>query len=128
MASRALLINGATGFVGSALTLELLRRNPGDIALCLVRGASDADARRRLSAALREAAVAYGCADDAGDVIGRAIAVRGDLTQPGLGLDATARHRLRAGAPLHVFHAAASLKDTEEALHEILLHNVVGTE
>jgi thioester reductase-like protein len=123
-----MLITGATGFVGAALTLELLRRRPGAIALCLVRGASDADARRRLGDALRDAAIAYGTPDLAGDVVSRAIAVRGDVTAPGLGLDAASLHRLRLAAPFDVFHAAASLKDTEEALAEIVLHNVVGTE
>ncbi|MCA9680266.1 MAG: SDR family oxidoreductase, partial [Myxococcales bacterium] len=54
--------------------------------------------------------------------------IPGDITAPGLGLDDAARATLRAAGPLHVFHAAASLKDTEEALREILAHNVVGTE
>jgi len=109
--------------------MELLRARPRDLALCLVRGGNDAEARRRLTGALQEAATAYGVpADEAADVIARVIAVRGDLTAPGLGLEPAARQRLRAAGPLHVFHAAASLKDTEEALREIVLHNVVGTE
>ena len=124
-----MLVTGATGFVGAALTVELLRARRNDVALCLVRGGSDAEARRRLERALVEAGSAYAVPPDTiADVVARAIAVRGDLTQPGLGLDAAARERLRAAGPLHVFHAAASLKDTEEALREIVAHNVVGTE
>jgi nucleoside-diphosphate-sugar epimerase len=126
---RALLITGATGFVGAALAVELLRARRSDLALCLVRAGSDADARRRLEASLRDAGAAYGVPpDEIADVVARAIAVRGDLTAPGLGLDAATTHRLRKAGPLHVFHAAASLKDTEEALREIVAHNVVGTE
>jgi nucleoside-diphosphate-sugar epimerase len=121
---RTLFITGATGFVGASLTLELLRANPTDRALCLVRGA---DPGRRLTAALRAAAVAYDV-PDAEAAIARASAIAGDVTQPGLGLGASGRATLSAAAPLHVFHAAASLKDTEESLAEILAHNVVGTE
>jgi thioester reductase-like protein len=129
MDSRALLVTGATGFVGAALTVELLRARRSDLALCLVRAADTAQARRRLESALRDAGAAYAVPpDDIADVIARTIAIRGDLTAPGLGLDPLARHRLRAAGPLHVFHAAASLKDNEESLREIVAHNVVGTE
>jgi len=121
---RTLFITGATGFVGASLTLELLRANPTDRALCLVRGA---DPQSRLTRALRAAAVAYDV-PDAEPAIARAVAVAGDVTQPGLGLGDEGRATLAAAAPLHVFHAAASLKDTEESLAEILAHNVAGTE
>jgi nucleoside-diphosphate-sugar epimerase len=121
---RTLFITGSTGFVGASLTLDLLRANPQDRALCLVRGADPAG---RLAKALRAAAIAYEV-PDAEEAIARATAVSGDVTAIGLGLDDASRALLRAAAPLHVFHAAASLKDTEESLAEILLHNVVGTE
>jgi nucleoside-diphosphate-sugar epimerase len=126
---RALLITGATGFVGAALAVELLRSRRSDRGFCLVRAGSDGEAQRRIEASLRDAGAAYAVPPDViDDVVARAIAVRGDLTAPGLGLDAATADRLRAAGPLHVFHAAASLKDTEEALREIVAHNVVGTE
>lgn len=55
---RALLITGATGFVGAALTVELLRARRSDLALCLVRAGNDAEARRRLETALVDAGAA----------------------------------------------------------------------
>jgi len=124
-----LFLTGATGFVGGALVLELLRAHRGDRAFCLVRGSDDGEATRRLHDCLRKAADAYAVSDaDLDDVIGRVVAVRGDVTRPGLGLSPGALHALAGDAPFTVWHSAASLKDTEEALGEIVLHNVTGTE
>ncbi len=125
---RALFITGATGVVGGAAAIELLRRDPDAVAYCLVRGATPEVATRRLHDALTQAAVAYGAPEAAVEVCRRAVAIPGDITAPGLGLDDAARATLRAAGPLHVFHCAASLKDTEESLREILAHNVAGTE
>jgi len=123
---RTLFVTGATGFVGAALTLELLRAHPRDRALCLVRGA---DGDRRLSQALRAAAAAYDVPEAAAeDAIGRAGAVAGDVTTAGLGLGAEGRAALAGRSPLHVFHVAASLKDSDDAMAEIFDHNIAGTE
>jgi len=126
---RVLFLTGVTGFVGAALALELLRRNPGDRVVCLVRADSDARARQRVLDALTAAAAAYDVpAADLASSLARASAVRGDLTAASLGLAPGDRARLRAAGPLHVWHCAASLKDSEEAFAEILAHNVAGTE
>ncbi len=122
------LITGATGFLGAPLTIELLAAFPRARALCLVRGA---DAHARLIESLRRAAAAYDLDLDPARferALARVEAIRGDVTRPGLGLDAAARARIQAAGGVHVIHAAASLKDTEESLHEILEHNVRGTE
>ena len=55
------LVTGATGFVGAALVLELLARDPAAEVYCLVRGASMAESAARLQAALSTAAHLYGC-------------------------------------------------------------------
>ncbi len=123
------LITGATGFVGAALTLELLRAHPRDRALCLVRGRNPLHARRRLVQAVTEAADAYGVPRaELHSIVPRLTALRGDITARNLGLPDTDRETLLDAGPLKVWHSAASLKDTEEALREILLHNVTGTE
>jgi len=129
MSCNSLFITGATGFVGAALTLELLRVHRRDRAFCLVRGGDDSDARKRLAATLTRAAAAYDVpAADLVDILRRVVPVRGDITRPGLGLAPGALRALAGDAPFTVWHSAASLKDSEEALAEIVLHNVTGTE
>jgi nucleoside-diphosphate-sugar epimerase len=126
---RTLLVTGATGFVGGALVLELLRANPRDIAFCVVRASDEEHAQRRLRDALIAGADCYGVARaDLESILSRSFAVRGDLTEDGLGLSDCDRSLLEEGGPLHVWHCAASLKDAEEAFEEILAHNVIGTE
>ncbi|MFD3470495.1 amino acid adenylation domain-containing protein [Streptomyces sp. NPDC058682] len=117
----AVLLTGATGYVGSHVLAELLDRTTGPV-LCLVRAADTGAARRRLSAALRR----HGLRPDASDP--RIVPVPGDLTRPGLGLDGTHReHVLRARTVLHLgaevhhvsgFHhlAAANVGGTAELL------------
>lgn len=122
------LITGATGFLGAPLTLELLAAFPRARALCLVRGA---DGHARLIEALRQAGAAYDLDLDAARferALARVEAITGDVTRPNLGLSLASQARIRAAGGVHVLHAAASLKDTEEALAEILEHNVKGTE
>lgn len=127
--ARTHFVTGATGFVGAALLIELLRVNPRDRALCLVRGADADHARRRVEDALAQAADAYGVSrEDLASACDRVVAVRGDMTQPGLGLSDRDRCLMQAAGPLHVWHSAASLKDTEEALSEVVAHNVTGVE
>jgi nucleoside-diphosphate-sugar epimerase len=124
-----LFITGATGFVGGALALDLLRSQARDRAFCLVRASSDEEAASRLHNALAAAADAYGASSlELHSVLDRAVAVRGDLMTPLLGLSSASVDALAAAAPLHVWHCAASLVDSERRLREIVAHNVAGTE
>jgi thioester reductase-like protein len=126
---QSVLLTGATGFVGAALALELLRVHRRDRAFCLVRAADDAEARRRLDAILTRAALAYDVpAAELAEVLPRVVPVRGDITRPGLGMSPRALQALAGEGPFTVWHAAASLKDSEDALAEIVQHNVAGTE
>jgi nucleoside-diphosphate-sugar epimerase len=118
--SEAHLVTGATGFVGSALVLELLRRTDVHL-VCLVRPGSSS-ASERLIAALRAAATAY----DADETVLAAIAERchavaGDVVLPACG-----------GAPLpefrytQVWHSAASLRFEDRYADEIVSVNIDG--
>jgi amino acid adenylation domain-containing protein/thioester reductase-like protein len=75
---RAVLLTGATGFLGTFLLRELLDRTRLRVH-CLVRADSAPEAIDRLRVSLRR----YGLAEDGLD---RVVAVPGDLAQPALGL------------------------------------------
>lgn len=79
-APNAVLLTGATGFLGAHLLRELLDATRAEM-YCLVRAADDAEALRRVRANLAE----YGLWRD-GDAA-RIRPVRGDLSTPQLGLD-----------------------------------------
>ncbi|MEU5721855.1 SDR family oxidoreductase [Micromonospora sp. NPDC047738] len=115
--NRTHIVTGATGFVGLALVLELLRRTDDDVA-CLVRpGAQDPDVRLR--SLLTAAAHAYG---QRVDLDGRVRTVAGDITRPDCGLVEPVR-----GPIADFWHSAASLRYEESAAAEIFATNVDGT-
>ena len=76
---RAILVTGATGFLGPYLVRELLAQTCAKM-YCLIRGKDIGEASARLSSQL----IARGISRDA--ILQRVIAVRGDLSESGLGL------------------------------------------
>jgi thioester reductase-like protein len=113
----AILLTGATGFVGMAVLARLLERTDHDV-LVLVRAASRSQADARLNAVL-------GSVFDAPERHRRRVrAVCGDLTAPGLGLGAD---REWIAEEVHeVVHAAASV-GFDLSLAESRSINVEGT-
>jgi amino acid adenylation domain-containing protein/thioester reductase-like protein len=96
---RAVLLTGATGFVGSRLAHDLLAR--GDLRVyCLARAPDHAAAARRVSDAM--AARQLWEPGFAGRIEG----VAGDLGQPGLGLDPRTWQRLAADCDLILHNGA----------------------
>ncbi|TQE38786.1 amino acid adenylation domain-containing protein [Streptomyces ipomoeae] len=77
----AVLLTGATGFVGSFILREVLERTSADV-YCLVRAGTPADALARL----RRSQERYGLWDDRFGA--RIVPVPGDLAEPLLGLPA----------------------------------------
>ncbi|MFI6048064.1 SDR family oxidoreductase [Nocardia sp. NPDC051321] len=117
----AYLVTGATGFVGGALTLELLEQTDAPIHLVVRDG--DSDAARRCLSALRAAAESYGLAGDFIDRHrGRLHVVAGDLTSIEI------VRRLPAHDITDVWHCAASLKYEDRSRDEIFAVNVGGTD
>lgn len=119
MNSPPIFLTGATGFLGMGLLARYLERTDRTI-FALVRGADDADAQARLEATVRRVL------PDPGSYAGRAIAVRGDITQPGLGMPPRARAEL-AEQIGEIVHGAASVSFTLP-LAESHAINVAGTE
>ncbi len=90
------LFTGFPGFLGVQLLPRVLRRDPGLRAVCLVQAHWLETARRTLSRLESEHQ----------DVAGRTDLVVGDITVPGLGLDADQRAALERDAT-ELFHLAA---------------------
>jgi thioester reductase-like protein len=100
----ALLLTGATGFLGMELLARWLERTARPV-YALVRARDDGEARSRLLTAARAVV------PDAERHAQRLVAIRGDVTQPGLGLSPARRDAL-AEAVTEIVHAAASVEFT----------------
>jgi long-chain acyl-CoA synthetase len=116
-ASDAILVTGATGFVGMAVLARLLERTERRI-LVLVRAGSQAEAEARVGGVMAS------LVDEPDRYAGRVEAVRGDLTAPGLGLGAE-RERVAEDVG-EIIHGAASVA-FDLSLAESRAINVEGT-
>lgn len=113
------LVTGGTGFVGSALILELLKQTTVHI-VALVRGP---DAPARLRSALESAARAYEVpASFLDETSHRCHVVTGDVTLPDCGVE-----MLPPFTYDQLWHSAASLKFEDRYADEIFAINVGGT-
>jgi thioester reductase-like protein len=117
-ADGALLLTGATGFLGMELLARWLERTERPV-YALVRARDDGEARRRLLAAARAVV------PNAERHAQRLIAVRGDVAQPGLGLSDVQRDAL-AERVMEIVHAAASV-EFSLPLAQARAINVAGT-
>jgi thioester reductase-like protein len=98
--SDAILVTGATGFVGMAVLARLLERTERRV-LVLVRAGSQAEADARVRGVMAS------LFDEPDGYAGRVEAVCGDLTAPGLGLGAAVE---RIGEEVgEIIHGAASV-------------------
>jgi long-chain acyl-CoA synthetase len=115
---KGIFLTGATGFLGGEVLARLLEREQATV-YALVRAPGDAAARERLDGILVSL---FGAAEP---WRGRVVAVPGDVTESGLGLEFATRERLakRVG---RIIHCAASVSFTlpERQAQEI---NVDGT-
>jgi len=116
------VVTGATGLVGSALVLELLRRTDADVA-CLVRPGRS-DAASRLTSALAAAARAFGHGEAFdGDIRHRCVAVPADVELPLCGVDPD---QFPAGAA-EFWHCAADQRCEDRHWEGLQRTNVLGT-
>lgn len=119
MVHSPIFLTGATGFVGMELLARYLERTDCTV-YALVRGESDEDAQHRLDATVAR------MLPDPAPFAGRAIAVRGDVMRPGLGMAPRRRAEL-AETVGEVIHGAASVSFALP-LAESRAINVCGTE
>jgi thioester reductase-like protein len=98
----ALLLTGATGFVGMAVLARILERTDRRVVV-LVRAASQSEADARLDALMSSVV------DRPHRYSGRVTAVCGDLTVPGLGLGLSEEREWIAEQVGEIIHGAASV-------------------
>jgi thioester reductase-like protein len=113
----AVFLTGATGFLGMEVLARLLEAGDREV-LALVRAPDDAAASERLDGVLST------LWDDPSPYRDRVVAVRGELTQPGLGLGS--RWNEVAERTRSVLHCAASIS-FDLPLPEARAINVDGT-
>jgi thioester reductase-like protein len=101
-ADNAVLMTGATGFVGMELLARYVARGDRDV-YALVRAGSDAEARERIAATLE----LVGGSDPGG----RVVAVAADIEDEGLGLEGWRRLELSERVS-EIVHSAASVSFT----------------
>jgi thioester reductase-like protein len=111
------LLTGATGFLGMELLTCLLEQTDHRI-YALVRGANEQVAAARLEQTLRDL---FGAHHPYGQ---RVVAVRGDITQPGLGLSGGGE--ALAEQVSEIVHGAASVSFDQD-IHDARAINVEGT-
>ena len=119
--ARTVLVTGATGFLGRALSLELLER--GARLVCLVRARNDKEACSRversfLDGKARQAFLRF-------SALGRVEVVAGDFHSPRFGLTATLYARLTQEVEA-ILHAGA-LVNHALAYSDLFESNVEGT-
>jgi thioester reductase-like protein len=117
--SGAVLLTGATGFLGMDTLARLIERDCDDVVV-LVRASDQPAARARLDGVL---ARLY---DELPAGAARVSVVRGDLLEPGLGLSGEDRARLVASVD-RIVHCAASIS-FDLPLEEVREVNVRGVE
>jgi thioester reductase-like protein len=112
---RPILLTGATGFVGMTVLARLL--SDEHEVHCLIRAADDGEADARLRAALARVQAPQS---------GRAVAIAGDITSPGLGMSDAGYANLaeRVGT---IIHSAASVS-FDLPIGEARAINVQGTQ
>ncbi|BBZ01760.1 non-ribosomal peptide synthetase [Mycolicibacterium chitae] len=122
---QTVLLTGATGFLGRYLLLEWLGklRRSDDRVICLVRGKSDEDARRRLEATFDTDPTLRRHFDEL--AAGRLQVIAGDKGEPNLGLDEQTWQELTERVDLIVDSAA--FVNSVLPYSELFGPNVVGT-
>ena len=115
------MLTGATGFVGSAILLELLLRT-NDPIVAIVRASSGQTPERRLHDTLEAVAQGFGLDETWRSQLGRLRVVAGDITAPGCGVEETL-----PAARWVVWHAAASLQYQDRHREQIERTNIEGT-
>jgi nucleoside-diphosphate-sugar epimerase len=123
----AVLVTGATGFLGSHLALTWLEQFPDDTVACLARRDGAGTARERVLDSLRKAERDSASHDVVARNLERIVVVEDDLLSRA-GESDPAVEELEALGIDSFWHSAASAKCVENDAHEVWNTNVGGVE
>ena len=119
-----LILTGATGFVGSHVLLEWLRRDPDARACCLVRGPYP---EIRLRHALATCQVVAGIPGHVDELMRQVTVIEGDLCNGSLAGNSGFAAWTHDDRPTHVVHCAANLSFKEQNREAVFATNLGGT-
>eukprot|EP00878_Enallax_costatus_P037999 GHUV01043120.1.p1 GENE.GHUV01043120.1~~GHUV01043120.1.p1 ORF type:complete len:414 (+),score=148.58 GHUV01043120.1:274-1515(+) len=117
-------LTGATGYVGGLVLEKLLRTTEVDLVYVLLRPKGSCSAEQRLAQLLQNNI--FHILRDQQRLLRKVKAVTGDITQPGLGLDASSRRILQQQTDV-ILHCAADIR-LEADIKSALIANYCGTE
>jgi fatty acyl-CoA reductase len=120
---KCLLLTGATGYLGSLVLEALLRTTDVALIYVLLRPAGNRTAAERLRQLL--AKNLFHKVRDQQSLLDRIQAIDGDLSLPGLGIEAATREKLRSSVEI-ILHSAADIR-LEVDIQTTLKSNYLGT-
>lgn len=124
-AGRSVFVTGGTGFMGKILLEKLLRSCPGiDRIYVLTRSKRGQSPQIRLQSLL-EGRLYKKLSEDSPKVLKKIIAIRGDVTEPNLGISTADEETIINNVSV-ILHVAATVKFDDE-LNNAIKMNVKGT-
>lgn len=122
---KSVMVTGVTGFLGSHFLINFIGRSI-DHAYVLIRGADHGERLNKLRVALHAAAGSYITPVHLDELEKRVTIVPGDISSPGLGVDAADQRRLMEAGISDFWHFAASLNFEEYRREHIQSANMDG--
>jgi nucleoside-diphosphate-sugar epimerase len=122
----AVVVTGATGFLGSHLALQLLKEFPGHVVVCLARRSRDASAHDRVLRALHHAEHDTGLPCTLAQLSDRLVVVEDNLASRDLDDDVPVMAELEGLTFEAFWHCAACVKFLETEAKEVWHTNVTG--
>ena len=117
---KTVFITGATGFMGKVLVEKLLRSTDVQMIYLLIRPKKGVQTELRLKALL-ESSVFERLKEMDADLLGKVVALNGDITEDNFGLDEDSQRLLVENVNI-VFHSAATVRFDEDLTKSVSMN------